>query len=76
MPKPIKRKEMLRRLRALGWEGPFQKGSHPFMIKDGQRLTIPNPPRHRLVIDETNPETGRYSSTRMGTTLMYRSQQA
>jgi predicted RNA binding protein YcfA (HicA-like mRNA interferase family) len=49
MPKPIKRKEMLRRLRALGWEGPYQRGSHPFMVKDGQRLTIPNP--HRGDID-------------------------
>jgi predicted RNA binding protein YcfA (HicA-like mRNA interferase family) len=43
VPKPIKRGELIRRLRALGWEGPFQKGKHPFMIKDGLRLTITNP---------------------------------
>lgn len=43
MPKPIKRPELIRRLRELGWEGPWQKGKHPFMIKDGVRLTIPNP---------------------------------
>ncbi len=43
MPKPIKRAELIRRLRALGWEGPFQKGKHPFMVKAGVRLTIPNP---------------------------------
>jgi predicted RNA binding protein YcfA (HicA-like mRNA interferase family) len=43
MPKPIKHKEMLRRLRALGWSGPYQKGKHPFMLKDETRLTIPNP---------------------------------
>ena len=43
MPKPIKRAELIRRLRALGWEGPFQKGKHPFMVKAGMRLTIPNP---------------------------------
>jgi predicted RNA binding protein YcfA (HicA-like mRNA interferase family) len=49
MPKPLKRREFLRRLRARGWDGPFQKGSHPFMVKDGVRLTIPNP--HRGDID-------------------------
>ena len=43
MPKPIKHKEMLRRLRALGWDGPHQKGKHPFMVKGQSRLTIPNP---------------------------------
>ena len=43
MPRPIKRTDLIRRLRALGWEGPFQKGNHPFMVKAGMRLTIPNP---------------------------------
>jgi predicted RNA binding protein YcfA (HicA-like mRNA interferase family) len=49
MPKPIKRSELIRRLRRLGWDGPYQKGKHPFMIKTGLRLTIPNP--HRGDID-------------------------
>lgn len=43
MPRPIKHKEMLRRLRVLGWNGPHQKGRHPFMVKGEMRLTIPNP---------------------------------
>ncbi len=43
MPKPVKHREMLRRFRALGWDGPFQKGKHPFLWKSGVRLTIPNP---------------------------------
>ncbi len=43
MPKPIKRSELIRRLRSFGWQGPFQKGKHPFVIKEGSRLTIPNP---------------------------------
>jgi predicted RNA binding protein YcfA (HicA-like mRNA interferase family) len=34
---------MLRRLRAFGWSGPYQRGKHPFMAKDNARLTIPNP---------------------------------
>jgi len=33
---------MLRRLRAFGWDGPHQKGKHPFMVKGQTRLTIPN----------------------------------
>jgi len=49
MPKPIKRGEFIRRLRGLGWEGPYQKGKHPFMVKQSVRLPIPNP--HRGDID-------------------------
>jgi predicted RNA binding protein YcfA (HicA-like mRNA interferase family) len=49
MPKPIKRSELIRRLRRLDWEGPFQKGKHPFMVQAGLRLTVPNP--HRGDID-------------------------
>jgi len=43
MPKPIKHRELVRRFRQLGWEGPWQRGKHPFLHKDGRRLTIPNP---------------------------------
>lgn len=43
MPKPIKRSELIRRLRRRGWEGPYQRGKHPFMVRQGTRLTIPNP---------------------------------
>ena len=49
MPKPIKRSELIRRLRLFGWQGPYQKGKHPFMIRGAVRLTIPNP--HRGDID-------------------------
>ena len=44
-PKPIKRSELIRRLRPLGWDGPYQKGKHAFIIKTSLRLTIPNPHR-------------------------------
>ena len=43
MPKPIKHREMLRRLRAFGWNGPHHRGKHPFMMREDLRLTIPNP---------------------------------
>ena len=49
MPKPIKRGELIRRLRRFGWDGPYQKGKHPFMVNQGRRLPIPNP--HRGDID-------------------------
>src|SRR2546428_13788796 len=43
MPKPIKRRELIRRLRLFGWEGEYQEGKHPFLVKAGVRLTIQNP---------------------------------
>lgn len=48
MPKPIKRRELLRRMRTFGWEGEYQQGKHPFMVKSGVRVTIPNPHRGEL----------------------------
>jgi predicted RNA binding protein YcfA (HicA-like mRNA interferase family) len=41
MPKPIKHRELVRRLQKLGWQGP-QRGKHPFFVKNDRRLTIPN----------------------------------
>ncbi len=32
-------------IRAAGWEGPYHKGTHPFLVKNEVRLTIPNPHR-------------------------------
>lgn len=43
MPRPIKRRDLIRRLRLLGWEGLYQKGAHPYMVKGPRRLTVPNP---------------------------------
>lgn len=42
MPKPIKRREFIRRMRALGWEGPDAGGNHPIMVKGGRPIPIPN----------------------------------
>ena len=43
MPKPISRREMIRRLRALGWEGPHPGKQHPVMRQGTRKLPIPNP---------------------------------
>jgi len=39
----ISRKELIRKFRALGYEGPFSGGKHQFMIKGRQKIRIPNP---------------------------------
>lgn len=40
---PISRTDLIKRLRALGWQGPFAGGRHQHMAKGGIQLTIPNP---------------------------------
>lgn len=42
---PIKRTDLIRCLRKAGFEGPYSGGKHPFMIKGGLTITIPNPHR-------------------------------
>jgi predicted RNA binding protein YcfA (HicA-like mRNA interferase family) len=44
MPKPISRRELIRRLRAFGWIGPvFDGGKHMVMDKGTLTIRIPNP---------------------------------
>lgn len=39
--RPLKRREFIRRLRALGFEGPYSGTRHQFMIFGTHRQTIP-----------------------------------
>jgi predicted RNA binding protein YcfA (HicA-like mRNA interferase family) len=39
----VKRKDLISKLKLLGFTGPYSGGKHQFMIKDKLRLTIPNP---------------------------------
>lgn len=41
--KPVRWKDLVRRLRELGFEGPFSGGCHPYMIRGDVVLTLPNP---------------------------------
>ena len=45
MPKlgPVSWKELVRRLKFFGFDGPFAGGRHLYMTKGGLVLTIPNP---------------------------------
>ena len=40
---PTSRRELIRGLRAVGFEGPFSGGKHQFMVRGDVVLTIPNP---------------------------------
>jgi predicted RNA binding protein YcfA (HicA-like mRNA interferase family) len=48
---PVSWKELVRKLRELGFSGPFSGGKHPFMIKGDLILTVPNPHRGDIGID-------------------------
>ena len=40
---PASRAELIRRLRRLGFEGPYSGGKHAFMVRGDRTLRIPNP---------------------------------
>jgi predicted RNA binding protein YcfA (HicA-like mRNA interferase family) len=43
---PCSRTEFIRKLRALGYEGPFAGGKHEYVAAEGRRpITVPNPHR-------------------------------
>ena len=44
---PVSRRELIKRLRKLGWEGPIPGKHHPAMKKGMHKVPIPNPGRRR-----------------------------
>jgi len=48
---PVSRPELIRRLRLLGFEGPFIGGRHEFMLRGTPRLILPNPHRSDIGVD-------------------------
>ena len=61
---PCKRREFIRRLRVLGFDGPFSGARHQFLIQDEYRLTIPSDkeysvPQLRMMLRETAIILGR-----------------
>ena len=48
---PVSWTELVKRLRKLGFDGPYQGGKHPYMIKNDLVLTIPNPHRKEIGVD-------------------------
>lgn len=47
----VTRRELVRRLRLLGFDGPFVGGRHEFMLRGTRRLILPNPHRGDIGID-------------------------
>lgn len=61
---PCKRREFIRRLRTLGFDGPFSGTRHQFLVFGQNRLTIPSNEEHsvpqlRLMLHETGGILGR-----------------
>ncbi len=48
---PVSWIELVRRLRKLGFEGPYRGGKHPYIVKGNLVLTIPNPHRKEIGVD-------------------------
>jgi len=44
---PISRADLIRALRALGFEGPYSGGKHQFMVRGSTVVRIPNPHHSR-----------------------------
>ncbi len=47
---PVKRRDLIRHLKTLGFDGPYSGGNHQYMIRGTTRLRIPNP--HQDDIDK------------------------
>lgn len=45
---PVSHRELVYKLRKLGFQGPYRGGKHLYMVKGSLRLAIPNP--HKQVI--------------------------
>ena len=45
---PVSHRELVYKLRRLGFQGPYRGGKHLYMVKGSLRLAIPNP--HKQVI--------------------------
>lgn len=41
--RPVSRRDLVRRLRSLGFEGPFAGARHQFMVRGKLTVRIPNP---------------------------------
>ena len=40
---PIKRQDLIRHLKALGFEGPYAGGKHRYLVRNETKLALPNP---------------------------------
>ena len=62
--RPCKRREFIRRLKKLGFDGPLSGTRHQFMVYQEQRLAIPSNPEYsvpqlRIMLREMTEIVGR-----------------
>jgi predicted RNA binding protein YcfA (HicA-like mRNA interferase family) len=62
--RPLKRREFIRRLRALGFEGPYSGTRHQFLVRGQHRQTIPtnaeySVPQLRMLLRQVESILGR-----------------
>ncbi len=62
--RPLKRREFVRKLRCLGFEGPYSGTRHQFMVFGSHRQTIPSNPEYsvpqiRMLVRQTVTILGR-----------------
>ena len=43
--------ELVRRLRRLGFDGPYEGGKHPYMVRGDVVVSVPNPHREEIGVD-------------------------
>jgi len=48
---PVSWRELVKRLRRLGFDGPFPGGRHPYMVREDLVLHIPHPHRGDISVD-------------------------
>jgi len=53
MPKlsPVSWQIFVKKLRSCGFDGPYQEGKHPYMLKRNISITIPNPHDGQISVD-------------------------
>jgi len=48
---PVSRRELIRRLVALGFDGPYTGGRYEFLLRGDMHLILPNPHRGEISVD-------------------------
>ncbi|MBI2900140.1 MAG: type II toxin-antitoxin system HicA family toxin [Planctomycetes bacterium] len=65
--RPCKRRDFIRRLRKLGFEGPYSGARHEFLVRAGHRLAVPSNaeysvPQLAMMMREVSSILGRFVS--------------
>lgn len=65
---PCKRRDFIRRLRKIGFDGPYSGARHQFLIFREHRLSVPSNPEYsvpqlRMMLQEVEGIIGRHIST-------------